>query len=99
MATRTRLLVDHCDAFLLAQPTFINRKRRALFPIVRERQMLVDSLARLLGQLGIERTAKQIPTLEEYLDSKGLTLAKAKPQEPEVGDGESEDDDDHRSDD
>ncbi len=67
MATRTRLYIDHVDAFLLTQPSLINKRKRAIIPILRERQQLVDSLARLLSQLGLEREAKRIPTLEEHL--------------------------------
>src|SRR5262245_28638816 len=55
LAVRTRLYVDHVDAFLIAQPSLINKKRKTLLPVLRERQALADGLARVLGQLGLER--------------------------------------------
>jgi hypothetical protein len=67
---RTRLFLDSIDAWLLAQPRLTLRHKRALLPAVRERQQLVDSLARLLGQLGLERVPKKVPTLQEYIASK-----------------------------
>lgn len=69
-ATRTRLYVDHLDAYLLEQRSLVNAKRRAVLPVVKERQALVDSLARLLHQLGLERRARPAPSLAEYLASR-----------------------------
>jgi hypothetical protein len=82
MATRTRLYINHVDAFLLSQPSLINKRKRAIIPILRERQSLVESLARLLSQLGLEREAKRIPSLAEHIaetygDEKDLTDADA----------------------
>jgi hypothetical protein len=64
------LIVDHCDGFLLSQPSLINKRRKALLPIVKERQVLVDSLSRLLQQLGLERQARPMPSLQEYVAAK-----------------------------
>ena len=52
LAVRTRLYVDHVDAFLIGQRSLINKKRKAVLPVLRERQTLADGLARLLGQRG-----------------------------------------------
>jgi hypothetical protein len=70
MVCRTRLLLDHCDSYLLGLPSVINRRRKALVPLVRERMQLQDSLARLLGQLGVARRHKPVPSLAEYLASR-----------------------------
>ncbi len=70
MAVRTRLYIDSLDAWLMEQKSLVNRRRKAVLPVVKERQQLVDSLARILGQLGIERRAKPIPRLREYLEEK-----------------------------
>lgn len=67
MAVRTRLYVDHLDAFLMEQRSLVNRRKKAILPVLRERQSLVDSLARLLGQLGLERVAKPVQSLRDYL--------------------------------
>jgi hypothetical protein len=70
MATRTRLYVEHLDFFLMGQESLVNKKRKSVLPVLRERQGLVDSLARILGQLGLERRAKPVPDLNEYLEGK-----------------------------
>ena len=67
MVTRTRLYIEHLVAFLCEQESLINRKRKAVFPVLRERQQLVDSLARILGQLGLERRARPVKTLEAHV--------------------------------
>ena len=70
VATRTRLYVDHLDAFLMSQRSLVNLKRKAVLPVLKERQTLADSLARILGQLGLERKARPIQSLQDYLASK-----------------------------
>jgi hypothetical protein len=67
MATRARLFLDHLDAFLLSQSSLINRRSKRMIPALRERQQLADGLARLLGQLGLERVPKRVPELAEYI--------------------------------
>jgi hypothetical protein len=66
-AARTWLYVGCVDAYLLEQRSLVNLRRRSLLPVVRERQALVDSLARILGQLGLERQARKVPDLSAYL--------------------------------
>ena len=70
MATRTRLLIDSADAWLLAQDSIVLKRRGTLLPAVRERQSLVDSLGRLLSALGLERKARPGPDLEAYIAQK-----------------------------
>jgi hypothetical protein len=74
LAARTRLYIDHLDAFLLEQESLVNKRKKALLPVVRERQALVDSLARILGELGLERRAKPVKSLHEYLAEKAASL-------------------------
>jgi hypothetical protein len=64
---RQKLLLESVDAWLLVQPSLVNGRKRALLPVVRERQGLADSLARYLAQLGLERRAKPVPSLDDYL--------------------------------
>ena len=66
-ATRTWLYVSSVDAWILEQRSLVNARRRVLLPVVRERQQLVDSLARILTTLGLERRAQKVPALAEYL--------------------------------
>ena len=76
------------DAWLLSQPTLINKRLRAVLPAVRDRQALVNTLRGLLGDLGLKRRSKMAPTLGEYL------AAQQSPPAPDVSspptvDGES----------
>ena len=75
LATRTRLYVDHLDAFLMEQRSLVNAKRKTILPVLRERQQLADSLARLLVQLGLER---QVKTLDLAQALRAQQVPKAK---------------------
>lgn len=90
LAVRTRLYVDHVDAHLMQMGSLVTRRSR-LKPLVEQRQRLVDSLARVLGQLGLERRAKPVPALQEYVAKKygAPTGESAKPaaQESPAGPG------------
>jgi hypothetical protein len=66
-ATKTMLFLNHVDSYLMQQPSLVNKRKRAILPILRERQALVDSLARLLSQIGLERQARPVPKLDEYI--------------------------------
>lgn len=67
LAARARLMLDHVDAWILAQRSVVNARARSVLPIVRERQVLAEHLARLLGQLGISRVPKPGRSLAEVL--------------------------------
>lgn len=70
LAVRTRLYVDSLDSWLVEQPSLVLARRRTVLPVLVERQRLADSLARLLGQLGLERRAKPVPSLREIMAAK-----------------------------
>ncbi len=59
LVCRQKLLLDSIDAWLLTQDV-VNKRRRALIAVCRERQQLADALARYLSQLGLNR--KKRPT-------------------------------------
>jgi|SRR5579862_2462656 len=67
LAVRTKLLVDSVDAYVLSMPSPVNRQRRCLHPVVRERQALVNQLQAILRDLGLERRAKPTMDLATYL--------------------------------
>jgi hypothetical protein len=67
LATRTRLYLDHVDAFILEQKTLVNRRKKIIFPIVLQRQQLADSLQRMLITLGLDRLPKPVPTMADLL--------------------------------
>ncbi len=70
LAAKSKLLLDSIDIWLLQQKSLINVRKKSVLPVVRERQQLGDSLARILGQLGLERKAKPVPTLAQYVGEK-----------------------------
>ena len=67
LCVRSKLMLDSIDNWLLQQPRLVNIRKRALLPVVRERQQLADGFARYLQQLGLERKAKDLPNLAEQL--------------------------------
>ena len=67
---RLCVLIDSLDAWLFKQPSIVNKRRRALIPIVKERAQLDDSALRLAQALGLKRQPKPVPSLQEYLASK-----------------------------
>jgi hypothetical protein len=81
LATRTRLYVDHLDAFLMEQRSLVNAKRKTVLPVLRERQQLADSLARLLIQLGLERQVKTLD-LAQALRAQQVPLPKPPEDDP-----------------
>lgn len=66
-AATTRLILDSIDGWLSKQPSLIDRRKRALLPVVRERQSLADALVRYLAALGLKRKAREVPTLASYI--------------------------------
>ncbi len=58
LTVKSKLLLDSIDAWLLTQPTLINKRKKALLPVVLQRQQLADGFARYLSQLGLERRIK-----------------------------------------
>jgi hypothetical protein len=89
-AARTQLFLGHIDAFLVQQPSIINQRKKCVFPLVKERQVLADSLARLLAQIGLERIPKPVGTLQDYIEkySEGETHEKSD-DDPPADDGSS----------
>ena len=58
LCVKSKLMLDSIDAWLLTQPSLINKRKKSLLPVVKERQALADGLARYLAQLGLGRIAK-----------------------------------------
>jgi hypothetical protein len=67
LAVRTKLLLDSIDAWLLMQPTLVHHRRRALLPVVVQRQSLANALAHYLSLLGLERRPPKTVSLTDYL--------------------------------
>lgn len=89
-ACRTRALLDHADAFLVGESSIVNKRRKAFIPLVAQRQTLCDSLARLLGQLGLSRVPKPVKSLADHLrDMEAEKAATAAGPTPETGVGDA----------
>lgn len=56
-AVRTRCYLDDVDNFLLSLPTIVNRKRKRVIQLVRDRQELSFHLVDTLRQLGLQANA------------------------------------------
>lgn len=82
VAVKTKLLLDSIDAWLLQQPSLINLRKRAVHPVVLQRQQLADSLIRAMVQLGLERKAKVLPSLSDYLNAPGAPAPRPAPASP-----------------
>lgn len=71
LCVREKLLLDSVDNYLLdLRGGIINRRKRSLLPVVRERAQLADSFTRRLVALGLERKVGEAPDLSTYLASR-----------------------------
>jgi hypothetical protein len=70
LATRSKLFIDHIDAWLLTQPTLIRKRSRSVLPALRERQALCDGLLRQLAALGLNRVPAPVKALHEYIQDR-----------------------------
>jgi len=83
VASVTKVLLDSVDRWLLEQEDgLVNRKRRAVYPVVLQRQQLADSLARQMAMLGLERRQRQAPNLAEYVAEKYGHTGREAPHDP-----------------
>ena len=91
MCCRTRLFIEHIDSWIMLQDFLVYNRKKKLIPVVQQRQALCDSLTRMLAQLGLDRVAKRVPTLEEYLNSPEREAAQREyEQQREAENAESE---------
>ena len=61
LTVKQKLLVDSLDAWLLSQKALVDEEKKAILPVLRERQALADGLAKYLGMLELERRERQAP--------------------------------------
>lgn len=66
-AATTRLMIGSLDAWITSQPSLMTRERK-LIPVIMQRQAMVDSLTRMMSQLGLERRRK-VKSLTEILNA------------------------------
>ncbi|MCC6765252.1 MAG: hypothetical protein IT293_11380 [Deltaproteobacteria bacterium] len=70
LAARTWIIVEALDDWIMRQPSLVLHRKRAVVPVLLQRQQLADSLARTLERLGLDRKARNVPTLDRYLATK-----------------------------
>lgn len=70
LAVRTKILLDSVDGYLVQLESLVNKRKRAVWPVVQQRQQLADALAKYMQQLGLERRSKPVPSLHEYIAKK-----------------------------
>jgi len=58
LAVKNKLILDSIDRWIFRQPSLIDKGKRALLPVVRERQSIANALAEFMAQLGLERGTK-----------------------------------------
>lgn len=80
-AVKTKLILDSVDAWLLSQPSLVNKRARAVLPAVRDRNALVTTLRGLLTDLGLRRRIVEAPDLSRYLAQR-YGGARGAPSEP-----------------
>ena len=107
LCCRNRMILDSIDSWIFAQKSLLNRKRKTVLPIVRERQAIDAALAKHLQSLGLSRREPPAPTLEEYFAAKNAAQEAAdeestppdaqESQEPGIGSDATHDGDDQRA--
>ena len=75
LVVRTHLMVQSLDNYLLNLGSLVNRRKRALWPVVRERAQLADSLARYMSILGLEKRKPPEKDLRAYLAERSTAPA------------------------
>jgi hypothetical protein len=85
-AVHTKLLLDSTDAYVLSMPSPVNKTKRALFAIVKDRQGLADALVRYMKDLGLERRQRDVADLTTYLAEKAAAQEREAAVEEPDGD-------------
>lgn len=75
LAARTWIMLEALDDWLMRQPTLVNQRRKAVLPVVMQRQALADALARNMVQLGLTRKAAPVESLHDYVRRRDATIA------------------------
>ena len=79
-ATTTRYVIGSVDAWILRQENLLRERADGslhLRDVILERGYVVNLLRNLLTSVGLEREARQVPRLHEYLAAKGAERAAA----------------------
>jgi hypothetical protein len=89
LAVRTHLMVSSLDNYLLSLGSLVNKRKRAVWPVVRERVSLADSLARYMSMLGLEKREQDGGRLPESWIEKVMPREPDPPDEPQDAERET----------
>lgn len=64
------LIVRSVTLYVLTLPSLANKRKRTLHPVVMQWQQLKDGFARRCQMAGLEREARKVPELGDYLAEK-----------------------------
>lgn len=72
LASRCWLYLNHIDGFLLTQDRLVvgRGRKTTLLPVLQQRQGIASHFESLMARLGIERRAKPLRSLSDYLARK-----------------------------
>lgn len=70
LAGRTWIIVEALDDWIMRQPSLVLHRKRSVMPVLLQRQQLADSLARTLERLGLDRRAREVPALADYIEKR-----------------------------
>jgi hypothetical protein len=70
VVARTWIMLWSLDDWLQRQPTLIDAEKRAVVPVLLQRQELANGLVKHLQVLGIERKAAPVESLHDYMARK-----------------------------
>ncbi len=65
------VMLETIDGWIFTQPSLLNKRTRSLYPIVLQRQTIADGMIRCLERLGLQRKAKKIPSIQDYIKQSG----------------------------
>jgi hypothetical protein len=68
LAVKNKLILDSIDRWIFRQPSLIDKRKRALLPVVGEQQSIANALAKYMDRLGLERRHK-VKTLHDLLNA------------------------------
>lgn len=76
LAAQKKLMLDTAMAWIAQNlPVVVSEGDVRFVSLVREAELISMNLAKILGQLGIERRTRRIPALEDYIEAKAGSSA------------------------
>ena len=75
VAARSHVLLCSVDSYILKLRNPVDLRRHVLWGIIAQRDTMVNSFARVIEKLGLQRRAKAIPSITEYMAAHDQTKA------------------------